>query len=222
MGETRVYLRVVDLSALTDRYLNGEFTNLNRLIEVDPTPVVSMKPILQQKIVHRDHHLDVGAGQLFSCLGYKVHDNNGNYTCVPGLYETSEYNCMYCLTRINQKSLGIPLHRTEENGKIFYHCIDIFCSFECTYAEILSRRNNTLYVDSLVYLAEIYHLMTGKDITGLKPASDKRMLKIFNGKLSPEEFHSDTVKFPTRPGNVFFLPVMEYLEQDALKSIANS
>ena len=65
MGETRVYLRVVDLSALTDRYLNGEFTNLNRLIEVDPTPVVSMKPILQQKIVHRDHHLDVSTGQLF-------------------------------------------------------------------------------------------------------------------------------------------------------------
>lgn len=222
MGETRVYIRGADLSALSERYLNGEFSKSIELVEVDPTPVISVNPVVEHKVARTTHHLDVGAGQLFSCLGYKVHDNNGNYAQVTDLYETADYNCMYCLVKITGKSVGIPIHRTEEDGKIFYHCIDVFCSFECTLTEMLSRRGNSLYCHSFVYLSEMYNRMTGKDITKLKPASDKRLLKIFNGKMTHEEFHSDTEKFPTRPGNIFFLPVMEYLEQNALKPATSS
>jgi hypothetical protein len=165
------------------------------------------------------YQLDLGAGQTFACVGYKVHTKDGNYGVINS--ETiGKYRCMYCLKKMGQNyPLGIPVKRQmriNENGveNFYYHMIDVFCRFECAYAELKRRQGNQLYNHSLVYLSEIYNLFTKKDISTLKPSSDYRLLKIFNGPMSWDEFHKNTSIYTSRPGNVFFVPVIEYLEQE--------
>lgn len=208
--DTRVYLRGVDLVALTDQYLNNEFINLVEPLSVD----VSVLDEKQHNIItvadnnSPSYQLDLGTGQNFACIGYKIYDKSGKYGV---LDPHKEYNCMYCLRKIKEKPIGIPIRREEKDDKIIYHMIDIFCTFNCQLAELRRRINNCIYSHSMVYLAEIYWMCTRKDISELKPASDQRLLKIFNGPLTWNEYHANTVTYIEKPGNIYFIPAIEYI-----------
>lgn len=210
---------------LVERYLLGEFSQLNEAIPVllNESELTAEK---DQKLMtvngetpNPTYQLDLGAGQTFACIGYKVHTKDGRYGVIDPQV-VSNYRCMYCLKKMGSSlPLGIPLRRQLKPTKdgvdnYYYHMIDVFCRFECVYAEIKRRQSNQLYAHSLVYLGEIYHLFTKKDISELTPASDYRLLKMFNGPLSWEEFHRNSTVYSSRPGNVFFVPVIEYLEQE--------
>lgn len=219
---SRIYLRGVDFMNLVERYLNSEFVNLNTPLKVNTRAVQHT----QQDLVtvthdtqHKPYMLDVGAGQSFICLGYKVYDNHGNYGQMdPEMID--EYNCMYCLMpfeNLEDKSevMGIPVKREvhiDSNGKKkhCYHMIDIFCCMRCMYREYKNRTNNKLYAQSECLISEIFTKFTGKDPSHLRAATDHRALEIFNGLMSWEEYHADTTIYE-RPGNVYFVPVIEYL-----------
>lgn len=210
-NDTRVYLRGVDLADLTERYLNNEFVTLSEPLPVDIS-ILKEKP--QNIVTVADtntlpsYQLDLGTGQSFACIGYKVYDRSGRYAA---LDPYKEYNCMYCLRKIKEKPLGIPIRREERDGKIFYHMVDIFCSFNCILAEYRRRINNCIYSQSMTYLSEIYFKCTGRDISEVKPASDQRLLKIFNGPLSWDDYHTGTVTYTEKPGNMYFIPTVEYI-----------
>jgi hypothetical protein len=210
MSESQVYLRGVDFSVLLEKYLNGDFTNLTTPLSVESSNQKSQSVMtIKENTIDMSYQFDLGVGQNFACIGYKVIDKDGAY----GVYSPNkEYNCMYCLRKIKQKPIGIPVRREEKNHKIYFHMADIFCTFNCCKAETKKRQQNALYSQSLVYLAEIYNKCTGKDFSNLK-STDQRLLKIFNGPMSWEEFHSDTVTYSEKPGNVYFLPIVEFLEQ---------
>ena len=210
----RVYFRGVDLAYLAERYLKGEFINLTNPLPVD-TSVLNESP---QKIVTiKDttntvsYQLDIGGGQSFACIGYKVKDKDGRYAF---LDPQKEYRCMYCLRTIKKNPLGIPIRREEKSsGILYYHMVDTFCTINCALAELQRRLSNCIYSQSMILLAEIHHKCTGEDISKMKPSSDQRLLEIFNGPMSWDEFHSNTMTYAEKPGNMFFLPVRECLEQ---------
>jgi len=220
MSESCVYLKGVDLSALVERYLRGEFITLTTPLPVDissleeqPTSVITVN----DKSSKISYEFDPCCGRNFMCIGYKVLEKNGQYAV---LDPNQVYNCMNCLIKIEKNPLGIPIRREQKNGKIYYHMIDIFCSFECVVSELRKRLNNTLYSNSMCYISELYTLCTGKDASTLYPASDHRLLKIFNGPLTWEEYHRKTTRYSEKPGNVIFLPVVEYLEQDSFRGLS--
>jgi len=213
MSELRIYLRGVDLVDLTQRYLAGEFRHLT-----DPIPLTKVSEVQPIKGVRttsdvKSYQVEI-AGHTLACIGYKVYDKTGHYA---SFIPEGGYNCMQCLRKIPGQCMGIPILREEVDKKIYYHMIDVFCSFECIYTEYKRRRHNTLYSHSMAYLGEIYQKMTGRDVSELKELSDRRILKKFNGPVTYKEYHDTTKTFPEKPGNVFFLPVLEYLEQESSK-----
>lgn len=214
MSELRVYLRGVDIANLTQKYLAGEFKDLT-----NPIPLAKILPPTQIRDVRiavpetKSYQVELG-GQTLACIGYKVYAKDGFYA---NYLPDKAYRCMQCLQKINGQCMGIPILREERSGKIHYHMLDVFCSFRCIYTEIIRRRHNALYNSSMSCLGEIYEKATGSSISELKPLSDRRLLKMFNGPMSWAEYHTDTKYYPEKPGSVFFLPVPEYLEQEVLK-----
>lgn len=126
------------------------------------------------------------------------------------LHENEKYNCMYCLMRIEKDPVGIPIRREVINDEIHFHMIDVFCSISCALAELLARvGNNVIYGNSYEYLYEISLAFTGK---APQSAGDKRLLKIFNGHLTWEEFHRETKSFSNRSPNISFHSVLENID----------
>lgn len=214
-SDSCVYLRGVDLASLADRYLKGEFIKL-----VTPIPIESslLKERPSSIITSNDkstsvpYEFDPGYGRNFVYVGYRVSEKDGKYALLdPSL----KWYCMYCLRKTSDNPMGIPIRREQRGEKIIYHMIDIFCCFECMVAELRKRNNNPLYSQSMTYISELFTLCTGKDITELKPASDQRLVKRFNGPMTWEEFHTTTIKYSEKPSNVYFLPVIEYIEQNS-------
>ena len=217
--DSRVYLRGVDLPTLTNQYLEGNFVKLTTPLPIDvssleeqPSNVVT----INNKLTKLSYEFDPGCGRTFVCVGYKVCDKGGGYAV---LNPNQESSCMYCLRKIDKNPMGIPIRREQRDGKIYYHMIDIFCVFECIVAEIQRRINNSLYSQSMEYASELFTLCTGKDASKLRSASDHRLLKIYNGPMTWEEFHTNTTKYMEKPSNIYFLPVIEYLEQDSRREI---
>lgn len=218
---TRVYLRGVDLVKLVERYLRGEFTNLFTPLKIDAKRLLQQTSPHQSIVTVRDgtktksYQVELSPGEIITCIGYKVYDADGRYGVFdPAIIQKSR--CMFCLKKIGQspEAMGIPIRRTEKREKLYYHMIDIFCRMRCVRAELRRRRGNPLYSHSEEYLAEIFTRWTGLDYSELKPSSDPRLLKILNGPMTWEEYHADSTAFSERPGNIYFVPVIEYLEQD--------
>jgi hypothetical protein len=218
MSESRVYLRGVDLSSIVEKYLASEFITL-----IDPLPVIisNHRPqtnvAIKRNVNDMTYQFDLGTGQNFACLGYKVVDKDGSYATYD---PNGKHNCMYCIREIPDKPIGIPIIREERISpvginKIYFHMVDIFCNFNCWKAEIRKRKNNVMYSSSTVYAAEIYNKCTGKDYADLLPASDQRYLKILNGPMSWDEFHLNSAVYSEKPTNMYFLPIIEFSEQSS-------
>jgi hypothetical protein len=220
-ASTRVYLRGVDLVKLVERYLRGEFVNLVTPLTIDPKRLLDLTSPRKSIVTVRDdakaksYQLELSPGEIITCIGYKVYDADGRYGIFdPALIQKSR--CMFCLKKIGQspETMGIPIRRAAKGEKIYYHMVDIFCRMRCVRAELRRRRGNPVYAHSEEYLAEIFTKWTGLDFSELKPSSDPRLLKIMNGPMNWEEYHADSTTFSERPGNIYFVPVIEYLDQD--------
>ena len=209
--DLRLYFRGVDVEDITHKYLNGEYANLvsqgTVVITKPEEPVVSAsQPAIRAQF---EYYLTPTCKVAF--IGYKPYESDGRYVITN---PNKKYNCMYCLRKIEDKPLGIPIHREATVNKLYFHLIDVFCCFECTYAEYMSRRSNTIYSNSFGYLSEMYELITKKSRSTLHPASDRRLLEIFNGAVPWEEFHMLTTTYSTKPPYIYSLPVSESLDPD--------
>lgn len=118
----------------------------------------------------------------------------------------TEVNCMYCL-RATTTPVGIPVRR---HGNC-YNMVDVFCGLRCAYAEVKCRRDS-IYVDSSTLLVDLWR-RAGNDAASFEPAPDRRLLKIFNGPMTWEQFH-DTGATESVPGSIRFVSssqVMQHL-----------
>lgn len=216
-SDSQVYLRGVDLNTLIDNYLNDKYIELISPLAVDLSildeKVQNIVSIKEKNKIY-SYECDFGFGQTYAFICYKVYDKDSRYAPAD---PQKKYRCMYCLKKIDKNPLGLPILRQEiiVNNEvcITFHMIDIFCTINCCLAEYPARRNNQLYAHTMEYLGEICLKCTGKDIGEFKASSDKRLLKIYNGPMTWDEFHANNITYSEKPGNIFFLPVMEYLER---------
>lgn len=223
-----VYFRGLDLIEIVNLYLNDKFATLSTPLPVDLSILNNKEPnilAIREKFNRlNSYEIEVGAGQSFACIGYKIYETDGKY----GPYKANgNYNCMYCLRQVKTKPMGIPILREEHDGKIYFHMIDVFCTFNCIFSELHLRHTNVLYSNSFGFLSEIFNKCTGKDITELHPCSDRRLLTVWNGPMSYEEYHKASIPlgkhegdigkhliYSEKPGNVYFVSTVEYIQQD--------
>lgn len=136
-------------------------------------------------------------------IKYKISDKEGNYE--PINTDGGEYNCMYCLRAIKDRVYGIPIYKSVTTASIQYHTVDVFCRIDCCAAEIKRRMQNPLYSMSMQYLDEI--MVTEEGGKKMKLAPDQRLLQIFNGPLTWDEFHAPQVKYSEKTGNICIIPI---------------
>lgn len=210
-----IYFRGLDLSAITERYLSGGYQKQTKSLFVKKavnTNTTKTVLITKQENEPKRNVFTYTDGKSYIRLGFMVYDLNGSYKPID---PNQRYNCMYCIREVDPlHKAGLPIRKIVENGVSYFHEIDIFCCWNCAYAEYRARSSNSLYTHTLTFLKELFVLTTGKTESELQPASDKRCLQIFNGPLTWEEFHAQSINFSTKPENVFYLPIIYYIGQD--------
>lgn len=199
MQVENIVIEEVDLEELVNNYITGKYV----LLTVWEFP--------QLENMYNNYVMPLTP--FCNCVGLKIVDVGGKY----GKYNyMNEYNCMYCLKKISEGTCrGIPIIKKVEGGKLSYYTIDIFCSMECCDAEVDRRRNNPIYVYSSQYIRELFSLITGKPEHEIKPSSDRRLLKVFNGPLTLDEFHSKATRYTEKPGN-FNFSSLTYVPQNTV------
>lgn len=212
------YLRGVDLHSLVEKYLQGQTEHITTsIIEGEAKFISQVQAVsLKSKPKATKHEFTNESGRPFIYLGYRLQPGGKYGEISPGV----RAKCMYCLKEVSSSCLGIPI--TKETGRhlqisygveTIYHTIDIFCWFRCTLAELKRRQlyQNTIYSYSMTYLSEMYEATTKLPFSTLIPASDNRLLQIFNGPLEYEEWEGD-LKYSSKPENIHYLPVVAYIE----------
>ncbi len=206
-----VYMRGINLSDISTRYINNEFKGLDKPLNVDKSKIEKkLNPLVveyTQQLSQSKLETNLGTDKMHICICYLI-DEYGRYNPAGD----KQYDCMNCLDVVGPNGFGIPIKREEANNKCYYHTIDIFCCFECILYTIKKRQSSMIYSNSEVFLREIYQRWTGNKYDNLEPASDHRLLQVFNGQLTHEQYHKHD-KYHTKPGNIIFLPVVECIEK---------
>lgn len=223
MNQHRFHLRSVDILQVLTKYANHEYANVSQPISINLVDsgqqIIQNKP--PSKVYEIPEFLSNGRPMVFS--GYLANHH--------GIYEeinlNIEHNCMYCLRKITPgilgnnhgRTIGIPVARIceyQNDEKIYrYYLIDVFCTFNCAYAELRLRLNypTQMYSHSIIYFADIYEACTGKGFGELKPASDKRFLKRWNGPLTDEQFHAHHGTYIDKPQYIHLAPATQIMEK---------
>ncbi len=104
------------------------------------------------------------------------------------------------VSNINGKSYKIQDSMQDSKYQEYY--VDgVFCSTECCLAYIDSNKYDPLYQNSEYYLREIFHL------TDQKKAPHWRLLNVYGGNLSIEEFRKSFVNTLYTPDGVIYNPI---------------
>lgn len=216
-----IYFRGIDLGAIVEKYRKGDYSNVKTSLFTKNISIKVSNSVVKQNddtIKNKSFLGKISEGIEYICLGNIIYDSEGHYK--PATLDRA-YNCMYCIKPIakTENMCGLPIKRTyDETQKcIIFHMIDVFCCWDCAYAEYAERHHNSLYDNTLVYMKEIFTLSTGKPCTELRKATDRRCLQIFNGPLSYEDFHQKTIRFTKKPINVYFFPTAYSITQDSNK-----
>lgn len=198
------YLRGVDIGNLTEKYFAGQFTTFATQTPVAITKTITTQPVVisNSKVALKPYEFMSDTGKKFSYIGYRAKECGKYGEVVPG----TPAKCMYCLRDVDPSiAIGIPI--AKQQG--IYHCIDIFHWYSCALAELRRRikYNNMLYEHSMIYLGEMYELTTGKSFDTCKASPDNRLLQIFNGDMTYEDF--DACQIVPRPDTLYFYPVIQ-------------
>lgn len=217
-----IYFRGVNVKKIIEKYFRGEYQNVTDAIPFPKEALVqssnedSQIVTFSDPIEKTDCEISFGSGLNFACVGHRVGSIDGSYERY-NPSSTEGLRCMNCLLEISDKqenNWGIPVKRSVCSDKYIYTTIDIFCSPECTFFKLNERLNNTIYSRSMEFFSEMYEMWTGKKFSELKSVSDPRLLKIFNGPLTWEEYHKSDGVYTEKPSNVYMYPAIEYLSSD--------
>lgn len=135
--KSRVYLRGVNLSLLAEKYIAGEFFTLLPNMPTNIAVTTGQSNILitnSEENINKSYECDLGSDRTFAKLDCKIY------------HQPKGYNCMYCLRKIiDHQPIGIPIKRQEKQGLIYYHMVDVFCSFSCTSSETRKKENYLIF-----------------------------------------------------------------------------
>ena len=213
-----VYFRGVDIQQICEKYFAGLYKDVkDSLFTKDIVRNSENKSTIllnkDENLKNKSYIMSFGDGINHICLGNLIYETHGKYKTLDPF---RPYNCMYCLRPAGNTYFGIPIAKTchEATGIVTFHGIDVFCCWECAYAELCMRLTNSLYENSLMYMKELFTRTTGLSSDKLVRASDRRCLQIFNGPQTHEEFHASTTKFSNKPENIIYGSTIYYIAQD--------
>ena len=106
----------------------------------------------------------------------------------------------------NTSTLTEPNYSLDTLHQEYYLTDGIFCSFNCCYAFILENKQNPIYKDSEMLLKKIYYEMFQNYKLTLEPASNWRLLKMYGGDLTIEQFRENFFKIDFVNMNEFVTP----------------
>lgn len=199
-----VYFRELNISELTDRYLEGDYDE-------------KLLPLSGSRKRHTVFDLNEDKSFIIESAGRKYALLNRTVANVDGYYEISknkDARCMQCLRKVSEGEeipFGIPIAKEMMGDIKVYHCIDVFCNFGCRKTELNSRLGGEIYKHSNTLLNELFTLLTGLPIDRFRGVGDRRLLKIFNGPMSWKQYHSTEYEFVEDYIMVKFIPVKSHL-----------
>lgn len=129
---------------------------------------------------------------------YSYYDNSKkNKRCVLTLIDNigkvlptnTDILCHWCKHACPYSPIGCPI-KYSEKSKEHYLVDGIFCSFNCCLSHINDNSHKSLYDNSIFLLHKMYKDLNSKEIQ-INPASDWRLLKIFGGHLTIDEFRNN-------------------------------
>lgn len=162
----KVFLRGVKVREIFEKVMRNEYENYD--FTLNPASSRGQIRILKNNQVSTEKKCD----RSYKCVGERNGDSN------------TKVKCMYCLrdTTLGD-SWGIPITRKDYT----FYCIDIFCCQECQLAEsIIRAKLEKSYQFAPSLCKEMRRIYSSEP---LHPASDRRLLQVFNGSMTYEEFH---------------------------------
>lgn len=124
----------------------------------------------------------------------------------------------YMNEHITHKKISENILNLDENKNLLeknYYLVDgFFCSFNCVAAFIQDNKKTPLYNESYSLLKCLYYDLMNTQIKKLQPAPHWRLLKIYGGHMTIEEFRN-LFKFPS-PEFIFTIT-----DKSCLKPISN-
>jgi hypothetical protein len=185
---TEVYLRGVDPEKCLQKYKRGEYFNIVSFDNKKKTTIVRDVPV--SHTVFDVKKID----KSITIANYLPKGDSGKIEPVKYTMGDGSMNCSWCLKPIDGVyPIGIPMSKMVRTGKPpKFYCLHMHGSFDCALArlnDILSKKtHNPWFSKSKVYLEYIFNVhYPGKTLAA---AGDRDLLKIFNGTMSYEEFHT--------------------------------
>lgn len=223
---SRIFFPAVNLKQVSEKYSTGAFSNKSWPVGNTSTDLVkdksiTIKPTLMYADTSKEQFIE------FTNLGTKTMTMINHTVNYQGAYnravvKNKKVRCMYCLWEFDvceEAPLGIPIAMQQlDDGRMSYYTVDIFCSFPCMLAEcqVRHKSNDALYSCSINFIHQMWAGMTGKKSNELRPAPDKRLLNIFNGTMTYDQFRKNIGKYSSNTSISVLVPVLQYIEKDAV------
>lgn len=105
------------------------------------------------------------------------------------------YKCWWCTLNIEHKLIGCPIYVHHNKKETEYVTEGLFCSFECVKAYILSKKDDALYKNSLVFLSHMVN--DARDIMEpiiINPSPPKEFLIEYGGYMTHEQYKNQIGK----------------------------
>lgn len=199
---------LIFLKTKLSKHLNQQKDLKLQTLNIKRQKDVNIKEDFIFKLNRKSHKFSIVNKTLLQKNGSPMYEKNSG----------SNMRCMYTLEIIPEdiSPIGIPIQKKIVGKEIIFHCIDVFGSFNAAYSELLKRRESLKdkmwYKNSEKYLKEIFseHYPNEK----LIPLPDQRLLKIFNGELTFEEFNKSAKKYKNAVNKYICLPMIQQLQFD--------
>ena len=212
MDSLTLVFRGINISTIVENYTYGFYKNVTKLEETN----IEIKNEGNNQIVRKTeksnnyYEVTPEVGRPFVYVLYLPNEQLV-YKSVPTNINGKKYNCMHCLKENLETGIGIPVLKKEIDGNVFWHCVEIFCSFNCMFSELRNKlvTEHTLFSESLILTSELFENCTGQPFSSLKPANDRRLLKKWNGHMDYNQFHENPGYYVSIPNNYFFTPVIQ-------------
>lgn len=211
MTSKTIIFRGLDLLSIIQNYIDGYYENMKYPIQTEQNKV-NQSVIKKKEKGNNYYEFSPEIGLHHSYILYLPNEQN-IYKQIPVELNSRTFNCMFCLKEQIDIGLGIPVGRTFVNGNVIWHYVEIFCSFNCVYAELKEKLKSypEFFSDSLLLLSELFQNVTGLDFSHLKPSNDRRLLKKWNGYMDYNKYHENSGCHITIPSNYYFCPCIETL-----------
>lgn len=118
-------------------------------------------------------------------INYQSHSNSALYTIKESVTNV-QLQYVACADMCDKNSQGEISFGNSSKG--YYETDGIFCSFNCCLAYIKDNLQNSIYKISEHLIYKLMSEITGCDSNTIWPAPHWRMLEIYGGHLSIEEF----------------------------------